>query len=129
MAGFFNETDFLASGPEVGRVEVESWLEAGVGYSINHKWGQFYTLLTYESITAKSKTFDGFGAHLGYRNNIYENLAGIIQFGYLETEFHDFQLEAKLIYKISGNLALTLGLRDYDDRDYTSYETGVIYRF
>ena len=129
VSGFYNETDFLASGPEVGKVEVESWLEAGIGYAFNHDWGQFYSLITFESITAKLKTYEGFGAHFGYRKDWSENWSTVLQFGYLDTDFHDFQLEAKVNYKIAENFAVTLGLRDYDDWDYTSYEAGIAYRF
>ncbi len=129
LSGFYNETDFLASGPEVGNVNVESWLETGIGYAFDHEWGQFYSLITFESITAEHHTYEGFGAHFGYRKDWSENWSTVLQFGYLDTEFHDFQLQAKVNYKISDNFAVTLGLRDYDDWDYTSYEVGIVYRF
>jgi len=129
ISGFFNETDFLASGPEVGSVNVESWLEAGIGYTFEHDWGQFYSLITFETITAKNQTYDGYGAHFGYQKNFSANLSTILQFGYLDTGFHDYQLQAKVKYKITKDITVSLGLRDYDDWDYTSYEAGVMILF
>jgi len=129
VSGFYNDTDFMASGPEVGGVNVKSWTEVGVGYAFDHEWGQFYSLITFESIDAEHNTYEGAGAHFGYRNNFAENWTGIMQFGYLDTEFHDFQMQGKLIYNLTNNLALSLGLRDYHDWDYTSYEAGIRYQF
>ncbi len=129
ISGFYNETDFRASGPEVGNVNVQDWTQAGIGYAFDHEWGHFYSLITFESIKAEHNTYEGSGAYFGYQKNFAENWTANVQFGYLDTEFHDFQMEGKLIYNISDNIAVTLGLRDYHDWDYTSYETGIRYQF
>ncbi len=129
VKGFYNDADFTGSGPEVGGKNITSWLETGIGYAFKNQWGQFYTLITYENAEAKLTTFEGAGAHFGYRNDFAENWAAILQFGVIYTEFHDSQIEAKLIYNLSENFAITLGLRDYGEWDLTSYEAGISYYF
>ena len=129
VQGFYNNADFMGSGPEVGGENFTSWLEAGIGYAFKNQWGQFYTLITYESVKSELTTFDGAGAHFGYRNDFADNWAAILQFGVINTDFQDYQIEAKLIYDISDNFAITLGLRDYADWDLTSYEAGISYYF
>lgn len=129
LSGFYNETNFLASGSKVGNVNVQSWLETGIGYAFDHEWGQFYSLLTFESIAAEHRTYEGFGAHFGYRKDWATNWSTVLQLGYLDTDFHDFQLQAKVNYKIADNFAITVGLRDYANWDYTSYEAGLVYRY
>jgi len=129
VSGYFNETDFKASGPLVGGVDVNSWSEVGIGYSFDHDLGQFYTLITFESIDTELKTYDGYGAHFGYRNNFVQDWTGVVQLGYIDTEFDDWQLIGKLYYSLTDNLSLTLGIRDYNNWDYTNYEAGVVFRF
>ncbi|PCJ50944.1 MAG: hypothetical protein COA74_00280 [Gammaproteobacteria bacterium] len=129
VSGYFNETDFKASGPFVGNVDVTSWSEVGIGYSFAHKWGQFYSLITFEKIDTEFKTFDGYGAHFGYRNDFAKDWTGVIQLGYIDTDFTDWQLIGKLFYSVSDTLSLTFGIRDYDNWDYTNYEAGVVFRF
>jgi len=129
LSGYFNETDFPGSGPKVRQFNVESWTEVGVGYTFDHEWGEFYSLITIESVDTQTKTFDGYGAHFGYRNQFSEQLTGVIQLGHIDTDFGDWQLIGKLYYQVSDNIALTLGIRDYDSWDYTNYETGIVFRF
>ncbi len=129
VKGFYNDADFTGSGPKVGGENITRWLEAGIGYAFKNQWGQFYTLITYESAEAELTTFEGAGAHFGYRNDFAENWTAILQFGVIYTEFYDNQLEAKLIYNLSDNFAITLGLRDYDEWDLTSYEAGINFYF
>ena len=129
LTGFYNGTDFRASGPEVGNLHIDSWLETGIGYSFDHRWGTFYSLITFEKITADSQTLEGFGAHFGYRKDFSQDWNAILQFGHIDTEFHDYQLELMVNYKLADNFSITVGLRDYADWDYTSYEAGFIYRF
>ena len=126
--GYFNSADFTASGPEVGREEVNSWFTAGVGYRFDKTEG-FYSLLTLESVDTESESYDGFGIHLGYQADFSENWAGLLQVGYIDTEFSDYHIKAKLLYRVSDDIALTIGLRDYHEWDYVSYEGGVVWRF
>ena len=129
LSGYFNETDFKASGPYVGNVDVESWAELGVGFSFDHDSGKFYSLITVENIDTAQKVYDGYGVHIGYSNNFSRNWMVVAQAGYLDTDFDDWQLMGRLYYALSDVFGLTLGIRDYDSWDYTHYEAGVALRF
>lgn len=129
ISGYYNATDFTASGPEVGGETVKSWAEAGVGYAFDSQWGHYYSLITLESIDTENKTYDGYGAHFGYRNDFAEDWSGTLQFGYIDTGFDDWQLLVKLYYDISDRVDLTLGIRDYHLWDMTNYEAGIKFKF
>ena len=129
LSGYFNETDFKASGPYVGNVDVESWAELGVGFSFDHEIGKFYSLITVESIDTAQKVYDGYGVHIGYVKNLTHNWKVVAQAGYLDTNFDDWQLMGQIDYALSDVFSLTIGIRDYDSWDYTNYEAGVVFRF
>ena len=129
LSGFYDATDFKASGPEVGSVNVEDWLQTGIGFQFENGYGHFYSLITYDSISAINHSYDGFGAHFGYLFNLTEKLEGTVQVGYINTGFDDIQLEGRLNYHLTDSFLITLRLRDYDVWDMTSYGGGFIYRF
>jgi len=124
-----NDTDFRASGPEVGGVQIQSWTEVGMGYTFPEQWGNFYSYLSYSSIDSALTSYSGLGIHLGYEKHWSKSWRGLIQFGYIDTDFHDFQLEGQLFYQLNDDFSVNLGLRDYHDWDYTSYEAGITYYF
>ena len=129
LSVYYNDTNFLASGPYVGRTPVESWLEAGIGYAFKDEWGNFYSLISIENVKTTNNTIEGYGAHFGYSKNFSNDWTTVIQLGRINAEIYDWQLVAKLHYQITENFGLTLGLRDYDKWDYTNYEAGIIFRF
>lgn len=129
LSGYHSNTNFKPGGPDAGGATVKSWTEIGLGYSFHSQWGDFYSLLTLENIEAINKTFKGYGAHFGYRNNFADDWSALLQLGYIDTEFKDWQLVAKLQYDVTKNIGLTLRLRDYDKWDHTIYEAGIVFKF
>ncbi len=134
LNGYYSETDFLPSGPYVGGTRVSNWQEVGLGFTFNHEWGEFYSLLSIEDIETQVDTIDGYGAHFGYNNQFAQDWKATMQLGRIKTtlddwQLYDWQLLGKLNYQVSDNLSLTFALRDYDKWDYTNYEAGVIFHF
>ena len=129
VAGYFRETDFVPGGPDAAGATITGWTEISIGHAFTDEWGEFYSMISLESIKTDRKTIDGYGAHFGYRINFTDALSGVLQLGYIKTDFEDWQLVERLEYKLTDSLALTFSLRDYDKWDYTNYEAGIVLTF
>jgi hypothetical protein len=125
---YFNETDFTASGPEVGFENITSWTELGFGVEHDILPG-LYSYYSYTDVQSEDTSFDGFGIHVGYRWHWNQEWHSLIQVGHLDTGFSDIQLIGKLNYQFHPSASFSLAIKDHADWDLTSYEAGVVYRF
>ena len=125
----YYDTSFRASGPEVGRREVNNWSEYGLGYSLGAIFDGLYVYASYTDVSTINGALDGPGIHLGYRYKFAEDWSGFIQVGQIDTGFFDVQLEVQLQYQITEDLNLAVGLRDHHDWDMTNYHVGLSWDF
>lgn len=122
----YNDTDFNPSGPVVGSIRVNSWVEVGYEYFLAE---DLYVMASYTTVDTTRGTEDGFGIHIGYDIDWTDSLYSSLQFGLIDTGFSDYQLIGSLNYELTEQFEIAFKLRDYHEWDYTSYEFGVIFSF
>jgi hypothetical protein len=123
--------DFQAGGPVWGNEKISSWLEMGVIYLLevnNTRWivpGLHVHQIRRQDGHRRSLAFE-----MGMREQITPKVKLEGGLSYLKgNTFEDWQLTIGAQLRLNPNVALVVRLRDYDESDFTIYETGLNLKF